>query len=68
MSEKKTFEQQMKKLQEIVEKLEANDIGLDESIALYEEGLQLSESLKKQLSAFEEKIEELNRDHDDPEL
>ena len=56
------FEQQMKKLQEIVDKLEKNDIELDESLKLYEEGLKLSKSLKEQLSAFEEKIKELNEE------
>ena len=52
----------MKKLQEIVDKLEKNDIELDESLKLYEEGLKLSKSLKEQLSAFEEKIKELNEE------
>ena len=54
----------MKKLQEIVDKLEKNDIELDESLKLYEEGLKLSESLKKQLLIFEEKINELNKDEE----
>ena len=62
MAEKMKFEQQMKKLQEIVDKLEKNDIELDESLKLYEEGLKLSKSLKEQLSAFEEKIKELNEE------
>lgn len=60
MSKEIKFEEQMKKLQEIVEKLERNDVELDESIALYEEGLKLSKSLKDQLSVFESKIAALN--------
>ena len=60
MSKEIKFEGQMKKLQEIVEKLERNDVELDESIALYEEGLKLSKSLKDQLSVFESKIAALN--------
>ena len=62
---KVSFEQQMKKLQEIVEKLERSDIELDESIALYEEGLKLSKALKDQLEQFEKKITELNQENDD---
>ena len=62
---KVSFEQQMKKLQEIVEKLERSDIELDESIALYEEGLKLSKALKDQLEQFEKKISELNQENDD---
>ena len=61
MGKEKSFEQQMKILQQIVEKLEANDVELDESIKLYEEGLKLSKTLKDQLSAFEEKIAQLNK-------
>ncbi|MBR6233214.1 MAG: exodeoxyribonuclease VII small subunit [Erysipelotrichaceae bacterium] len=61
MGKEKSFEQQMKMLQQIVEKLEANDVELDESIKLYEEGLKLSKTLKDQLSAFEEKIAQLNK-------
>lgn len=65
MEKEKTFEQQMKMLQQIVEKLEANDVELDESIKLYEEGLKLSKTLKDQLSAFEEKITQLNKGEED---
>ena len=61
MGKEKSFEQQMKMMQQIVEKLEANDVELDESIKLYEEGLKLSKTLKDQLSAFEEKIAQLNK-------
>ena len=64
MEKELSFEQQMKKLQDIVEKLEKNDVELDESIALYEEGLRLSRILKEQLDQFEKKIEELSRDDD----
>ncbi|MCR4634053.1 MAG: exodeoxyribonuclease VII small subunit [Erysipelotrichaceae bacterium] len=65
MEKELTFEQQMKQLQQIVEKLEANDIDLDESIKLYEEGLKLSKTLKDRLSAFEGKIAELSKGEDD---
>ena len=67
MGKEKSFEQQMKMLQQIVEKLEANDVELDESIKLYEEGLKLSKTLKDQLSAFEEKIAQLNKGEEDDE-
>ena len=58
------FEDQMKKLQNIVERLENNEVDLDESLKLYEEGLKISAVLKKQLNAFEEKINELNKDEE----
>lgn len=56
------FEDKMKRLQEIVDLLDSSDIELDESISLYKEGLELSKELKEQLSAYEEKIEELKKD------
>lgn len=55
-----TFESKMKKLEDIVDKLEKDDIGLDKSIELYEQGLQLSKTLKKDLDKFSKKIEEIN--------
>ncbi|MBO4918682.1 MAG: exodeoxyribonuclease VII small subunit [Erysipelotrichaceae bacterium] len=64
MANKAKFEDQMKKLQDIVDKLEKEEIDLDESIHLYEEGLQLAKDLKKQLSVFEERISELSRDEE----
>ena len=65
MAQEVKFEEQMKKLQDIVEKLERNDVDLDESIGLYEEGLKLSKSLKEQLTAFEEKIVALGEKQED---
>lgn len=62
MAKEVRFETQMKKLQQIVDKLEKDDVDLDESISLYEEGLKLSKSLKQQLQEFEKKIEALNSD------
>ena len=64
MAKESKFEDQMKKLEEIVDKLENNDVDLDESISLYEQGLKLSKSLKEQLSKFEKKINELNKDEE----
>ncbi len=56
------FEDKMKRLQEIVDLLDSSDIELDKSISLYKEGLELSKELKEQLSAYEEKIEELKNE------
>ena len=65
MAKEMKFEQQMKRLQDIVDRLEKEDIDLDESLSLYEEGLKLSKTLKEQLNEFEKKIAELNRDEDE---
>ena len=64
MAKELTFEQQMKKLQDIVDKLESGDVDLDASIKLYEDGLKLSKELKKQLLVFEDKIEKLGQENE----
>ncbi len=48
-----TFENSVKKLEEIVSKLESNEITLEESIEIYKEGVTLLGSCKKQLETAE---------------
>ncbi len=63
MSEKKpSFENSMQRLEEIVSALEKNQCTLDESIALFEEGLHLSQSLNAQLKIYEEKVSALMKE------
>ncbi|HHV33426.1 MAG TPA: exodeoxyribonuclease VII small subunit [Acholeplasma sp.] len=58
----KTFESALAELEEVVKKLENKDIGLDEAIKLYNEGLELSklcyEKLEKSKELIVEKMEE----------
>ncbi len=51
-----TFEQSMKRLEEIVSQLEAGDAPLDKSMALFEEGTKLSAGLAKMLDEAEQKV------------
>ncbi|MBR2802756.1 MAG: exodeoxyribonuclease VII small subunit [Erysipelotrichaceae bacterium] len=60
---KKTFEEQMKRLEEVVALLEDEKTDLDTSIQLYEEGLKLSAALQKQLNVFEDRIEDLKKEY-----
>ena len=62
MATKQSFETSMKRLNSIVDELEKEDIDLDKSIKLYEEGLKLSKELKDELNKFEERIEKLSND------
>ena len=63
MSEKKemTYEDEMKRLEEIVEKINTSNISLTESLKLFEEGEKLSLSISKKLKDFEGKIQLLNQ-------
>ena len=56
---KPTFESSMQRLDEIVNLLERNQCTLDESIALFEEGLKLSQELSVQLKSYEDKVARL---------
>lgn len=56
-----TFEEKMKRLSEITERIEERSCGLDESIALYEEGLKLSKELQELLDGYSKKIEEISK-------
>ncbi len=57
----KSFEELLQRLEEISEKLE-EDIGLNESIKLYEEGINISKICYSKLKDAELKITELNAD------
>ncbi|MDA3860809.1 MAG: exodeoxyribonuclease VII small subunit, partial [Melioribacteraceae bacterium] len=60
MSKKiKSFEESLLRLKEIAEKLENGEVGLDDSIKLYEEGVKLAKESYATLSEAELKIKEL---------
>ena len=63
MAEKK-FEDALKRLEEIVEKLEEGDLNLDESLELFEEGIKLSKLCSKKLNEAEKRIEMLTKDEE----
>ena len=54
-----TFEELVKRLEQIVERMERGDIDLDESIKLYEEGLDKSTKLTEMLTATRGRIQQL---------
>ena len=55
--QKVTFEQALGKLERIVEQIESGQIGLEESIARYEEGVALIQQCRTILDAAEKKIQ-----------
>ena len=62
MEEKKlSFEEAFAKLQEISEKIEKENLNLDESIALFEEGVKLSGYCSKILDEAKQKITKLSQ-------
>lgn len=64
MAEKKTFEQSISELEEIVSRLESGSVTLDESLELFEQGIKLSKSCQKMLDGAEKKVSVLMANED----
>ena len=58
----KPFEQSLTDLEEIVAKLEAGDLPLEESLKLFEEGIRLSRTCRERITDATRRIEVLMRD------
>lgn len=60
--QKHNFEKDLSRLEEISELLENNEIGLEDSISLYEEGVKLSKSCLTTLKKAELKVTKLKNE------
>ena len=61
----KDFEELMQKLEEITTKLETDKLNLDESVKLFEEGMQISKECNEKLEDAEKRITMLIRTNDE---
>ena len=68
MTNKFSFEESMKRLETIVKTLESGQVSLDDSLALYEEGIQLIKACEKKLKEVEQKAVKLIDDSGESEL
>ena len=60
MPEKKpTLQDDLKRLEEVVRQLEAEDIDLDKAIGLFEEGIKRLRSAREQLSSVEQRVQKV---------
>ena len=57
------FEEALKRLEQIVEKLEGGELSLEESMKQYEEGVTLSKLCARRLEEAKKKIELLMKDN-----
>ena len=64
MNKKMTYEEAVKRLEEIVEKLEKNEVSLDEALELFEEGCALTSFCTSKLNEAKQKITELDKNND----
>ena len=61
---KKTFEEAMARLDEIVTRLERGDAPLEESLKIFEEGTKLMKQCSALLDRAEQKVQQLTADAD----
>ncbi len=52
-----TFETGLAELEKVVRELEAGDLPLERSLALFEKGMELSQACRKQLEEAESRVE-----------
>lgn len=65
MTEKIKFDEALMKLENIVEQLEDGDLSLEESLAIFEEGIKLARLCTTKLDEVERRIEMLIKGEDD---
>ena len=53
------FEQALEELESLVDKMEAGDLSLEESLGHFERGIQLTRSCQKALKEAEQKVQKL---------
>ena len=63
-----SFERKMKTLETLIAKLESGDVGLDESLKLYEQGAALLRDCRQTINDAEKKMDILMRNGDTPTL
>ncbi|MCX7545586.1 exodeoxyribonuclease VII small subunit [Marinicella gelatinilytica] len=59
MSQSQSFEKKLAELNSIVEKMEQPEVGLEESLKLYEKGIALTRECQKIIDQAEQKISKL---------
>jgi exodeoxyribonuclease VII small subunit len=57
-----SFEESLQRLEEIVEKLDAGDVPLDEALKLYEEGMAVAKTCGERLSGIEVTLKRLGKE------
>ena len=61
LNKRATFEEDMGKLEELVEQLEQNELKLEDSIKAFEQGMKLAGSLVKALEKAQERVNRLTK-------
>lgn len=68
MNNEKTFEQQLQELEQIVNNLEKGNVPLEEAMAQFKEGIDLSNTLQKTLNDAEETLTKVINSNEEEEI
>ena len=68
MNNEKTFEQQLQELEQIVNNLEKGNVPLEEEMAQFKEGIDLSNTLQKTLNDAEETLTKVINSNGEEEI
>ena len=68
MNNEKTFEQQLQELEQIVNNLEKGTVPLEEAMAQFKEGIDLSNTLQKTLNDAEETLTKVINSNGEEEI
>ena len=68
MNNEKTFEQQLQELEQIVNNLEKGIVPLEEAMAQFKEGIDLSNTLQKTLNDAEETLTKVINSNGEEEI
>lgn len=61
------FESSLNTLENLVERLESEQLGLDDSLKLYEQGMGLAQRCQSMLSEAQQKVDLFSQNDDGPE-
>ncbi len=62
MQEKQTFEKALARLEEIADSLESGELGLEQTMQLFEEAHSLSQFCQEKIAKAEDKLQILKKD------
>lgn len=63
----KNFEERLRKLEDLAERIREETLPLEDAVAIFEEGIKLSNSLQKDMEKLEGKVEILLNQPDNAE-
>ncbi len=63
----KSFEERLKRLEELSEKIRDPALAIEEALSVFEEGVKLSKSLEKDLAKIEARVEILLNEPEKPD-